>query len=81
MRVEATSNTRGRRLILTIISLLALTSVPLLSTEPDAKLNGKYHKIKFELVAPDGGPLTVPESEKAKFLVYTRKGYQMPKAD
>lgn len=46
MRVEATSNTRERRLILTIISLLALTSVPLLSAEPDAKLNGKYHKIK-----------------------------------
>ena len=33
MRVEAASNTRGRRLILTIISLLALTSFPLLSAE------------------------------------------------
>lgn len=33
MRVETTSNTRGRRLILTIISLLALASVPLLSAE------------------------------------------------
>jgi hypothetical protein len=31
MRVETTSNTQGRRLILTIISLLALTTVPLLS--------------------------------------------------
>lgn len=47
----------------------------------NAKLDGKYHKIKVKLVAPDGGPLTVPESEKRKFLVYTRQGCQMPKAD
>jgi VWFA-related protein len=52
-------------------------------TPAPAKLDGKYHKIKVELVAPDGGPLTVLDQNKKprKFFVYTRQGYQMSKAD
>lgn len=52
-------------------------------TPAKTKLDGKYHKIKVELIAPDGGPLTVLDQngKKRKFLVYTRQGYQMPKAD
>ena len=52
-------------------------------TPTQAKLDGKYHKIKVELVAPDGGPLTVVDQNKKprKFFVYTRQGYQMSKPD
>jgi len=39
--------------------------------------DGKYRKIKVELVAPDGGPLTVNDQKgkKVKFQVYARQGY------
>jgi len=49
----------------------------------NARLDGKYHKIRVELVAPDGGPLTVLDQngKKRQFHVYTRQGYQMPKED
>jgi VWFA-related protein len=52
-------------------------------TPGNAKLDGKYHKIKVDLVAPNGGPLTVLDQngKKRKFQVYTRQGYQTPKAD
>jgi hypothetical protein len=52
-------------------------------TPANQKMDGKYRKIKVELVAPDGGPLTVLDQngKKRKFFVYTRQGYQMPKAD
>ena len=42
--------------------------------------DGKYHKVKIELVAPDGGPLTVVDQKckKQKYLVYARVGYQAP---
>jgi VWFA-related protein len=45
-------------------------------------LDGKYRKIKIELVAPDGGPLTVTDQKgkKVKFQVYARQGYTAPKA-
>jgi VWFA-related protein len=44
-------------------------------------LDGKYRKIKVELVAPDGGPLTVnnEKGKKVKFQVYARQGYTAPK--
>lgn len=47
----------------------------------NASLDGKYHKIKVELVAPDGGPLTVldQKGKKVKFVVYNREGYTAPK--
>ena len=43
--------------------------------------DGKFHKIKVELVAPDGGPLTIVDQKgkKQKFQVYAREGYQAPK--
>lgn len=40
--------------------------------------DGKFHKVKIELVAPDGGPLTVVDQKgkKQKWVVYAREGYQ-----
>lgn len=40
--------------------------------------DGKYRKIKVELVAPDGGPLVVTDQKgkKQKIVVYTREGYE-----
>src|SRR5713101_8299369 len=42
--------------------------------------DGKFHKLKVELVAPDGGPLTVldQKGKKQKYQVYARQGYQAP---
>jgi len=39
--------------------------------------DGKFHKVKVELVAPDGGPLTVVDQKgkKQKYVVYAREGY------
>jgi VWFA-related protein len=44
--------------------------------------DGKFHKLKVELVAPDGGPLTIVDQKgkKQKFQVYAREGYQAPKS-
>ena len=38
--------------------------------------------MKVELVAPDGGPLTVTDQKgkKVKFQVYARQGYTAPKS-
>ena len=46
-------------------------------------LDGKYRKIKVELVAPDGGPVTVTneKGKKVKFQVYARQGYTAPKSN
>ena len=43
--------------------------------------DGKFHKVKVELVAPEGGPLTVVDQKgkKQKYVVYAREGYQAPK--
>ena len=45
--------------------------------------DGKYRKIKVELVAPDGGPLTVNDQrgKKVKFVVYARQGYLAPSSN
>ena len=44
--------------------------------------DGKFHKVKVELVAPDGGPLNVVDQKgkKQKYQVYAREGYQATKA-
>jgi hypothetical protein len=44
--------------------------------------DGRFHKVKVELVAPDGGPLTVldQKGKKQKFVVYAREGYEAVKA-
>lgn len=43
--------------------------------------DGKFRKIKVELVAPDGGPLSVEDQKhkKQKLVVYARQGYIAPK--
>lgn len=43
--------------------------------------DGKFRKIKVELVAPDGTPLVVldKKGKKQKVVVYAREGYQPPK--
>lgn len=43
--------------------------------------DGKFHKVKVELVGPDGSPLTVVDQKgkKQKYQVYAREGYQAPK--
>jgi VWFA-related protein len=43
--------------------------------------DGRFHKVKVELVAPDGGPLSVVDQKgkKQKYVVYAREGYQAPK--
>ncbi len=47
-------------------------------TPSNQNQDGKYRKIKVELVAPDGGPLTVTDQKgkKQKIVVYAREGYQ-----
>jgi VWFA-related protein len=52
-------------------------------TPTNETLDGKYRKIKVELVAPDGGPLTVlnEKGKKVKFQVYARQGYTAPKSN
>lgn len=51
-------------------------------TPANETLDGKYRKIKVELVAPDGGPLRVLDQrgKKVKFQVYARQGYTAPKS-
>lgn len=42
--------------------------------------DGKYHKLKVEIVRPDGKPMivTTPKGKKQKPLVYAREGYTAP---
>jgi VWFA-related protein len=49
-----------------------------LSYTPSSGANdGKFHKVKVELVAPDGSPLAVTDQKgkKQKVVVYAREGY------
>jgi len=43
--------------------------------------DGKFHKVKVELVAPDGGPLSIVDQKgkKQKYQIYAREGYQATK--
>ena len=43
--------------------------------------DGKFHKVRVELVAPDGGPLTITDQKgkKQKYQIYAREGYQASK--
>jgi VWFA-related protein len=47
-------------------------------TPSNQSQDGKYRKIKVELVAPDGGPFQVVDQrgKKQKYVVYAREGYQ-----
>ena len=42
--------------------------------------DGKYHKLKVEIVRPDGSPMIVtnPKGKQQKPVVYTREGYTAP---
>jgi VWFA-related protein len=44
--------------------------------------DGKFHKVKVELVAPDGSPLSIVDQKKKKqkYQIYAREGYQATKA-
>jgi VWFA-related protein len=62
----------------------SLRSQYTLSYVPSNKaLDGKYRKIRIDLTAPDGGPLTVldQKGKKVKFYVYARQGYVAPKSN
>jgi len=50
-------------------------------TPTNTAADGKFRKIKVELVAPDGGPLTVTDQKgkKQKWVVYAKEGYTAPK--
>jgi len=43
--------------------------------------DGKFRKLKIELVAPDGSPLAVTDQKgkKLKYQIYAREGYNAPK--
>src|SRR4029077_14469351 len=46
-------------------------------TPTNGASDGKFHKVKVELVAPDGSPLDVKDQKgkKQKVVVYAREGY------
>jgi len=50
-------------------------------TPSNHNADGKYRKVKVELVAPDGGPLVVTDQKgkKQKWVVYAKEGYTAPK--
>lgn len=43
--------------------------------------DGKYHKLKVNIVGPDGKPLKVTDKKgkNRKVIVYAREGYIAPK--
>jgi VWFA-related protein len=47
----------------------------------NAALDGKYHKLKVEIVGPDGKPLMVTnqKGKRRKVIVYAREGYVVPR--
>jgi VWFA-related protein len=52
-------------------------------TPSNTAANGKYRKIKVELVDRDGSPLVVTDAKgkKVNARIYARQGYQAPKGD
>lgn len=48
---------------------------------PNHPPDGKYHKIKVELVGPNDQPLIIvnQKNKKVKYHIYAREGYQAPK--
>jgi VWFA-related protein len=51
-------------------------------TPTNTALDGKYRKIKVEMVDTNGGPLTVTDQKgkKIKYQIYARQGYTAPKS-
>jgi len=54
-----------------------------LAFTPTTPHDGKYHKIKVELIAPNGQPLTIVDQrkKKVKYHIYAREGFMAPKAE
>ena len=54
-----------------------------LAFTPTTPNDGKYHKIKVELIAPNGQPLTIVDQrkKKVKYHIYAREGYTAPKPE
>ncbi len=52
-------------------------------TPSNTALDGKYRKIKVDVLAPDGSPYVVTDQKgkKVKFQVYARQGYTAPKSN
>ncbi len=52
-------------------------------TPSNQTLDGKYRKIKVELLGKDGGPFTITNAKgkNVKVTVYARQGYTAPKSD
>lgn len=50
---------------------------------PESERDGKYHKIKVEVVDDKGQPLLVPnkKGKMQKVVIYAREGYLAPKAE
>ena len=50
-------------------------------TPTNGAKDGKFHKVKVELVNPDGSPLTIQDQKgkKQKTMVYAREGYESQK--
>lgn len=50
-------------------------------TPTNRKADGKFRKIKVQLVGPDGGPLKIVDQngKQVKYVVYARQGYIAPK--
>ncbi|HVB99524.1 MAG TPA: VWA domain-containing protein [Candidatus Dormibacteraeota bacterium] len=57
------------------------TQYTLAYTPSDHPNDGKYHKIKIELIAPNGKPLIIVNQyhKKLKYHIYARQGYVAPK--
>jgi VWFA-related protein len=54
-----------------------------LAFTPTTPNDGKYHKIKVELIAPNGQPLTIVDQrkKKVKYHIYAREGFMAPKPE
>jgi hypothetical protein len=52
-------------------------------TPSNQTLDGKYRKIKVELLSKDGGPFTITNAKgkNVKVAIYARQGYTAPKSD
>lgn len=68
--------------IFTEVAAMLRNQYSLAFAPPDKTRDGKYHKIKVEVVAPDGGPLTVVDQrgKKVKYQIFAREGYVVQKA-
>ncbi|HVC00333.1 MAG TPA: hypothetical protein VNJ12_13520 [Candidatus Dormibacteraeota bacterium] len=53
------------------------------STLDETLRDGKYHRLKVEVIGPDGKPLMVtsPQGKRRKVVVYAREGYMAPRGD